>query len=64
MAKSVLLDKVSDTITAINIPNTLKVNITDAVICDSLFDILMGDKVEPRRDFIETHAVFATNIDI
>ena len=42
----------------------LKVNITDAVICDSLFDILMGDKVEPRRDFIETHAVYATNIDI
>jgi len=42
----------------------LKVNITDAVLCDSLFDILMGDKVEPRRDFIETHAVYATNIDI
>ncbi len=42
----------------------LKVNITDAVLCDNLFDILMGDKVEPRRDFIETHAVYATNIDV
>jgi len=42
----------------------LKVNIDDAAFCDNLFDILMGDKVEPRRDFIETHAVYATNIDV
>ena len=42
----------------------LKVNIEDAMICEQLFDILMGDKVEPRRDFIETNAVYATNIDV
>ena len=41
----------------------LKVDIEDAMLCDQLFDVLMGDRVEPRRDFIQTHAVYATNID-
>ena len=42
----------------------LKVDLDDAMLCDQIFDVLMGDKVEPRRDFIDAHAVYATNIDV
>lgn len=42
----------------------LKVELEDAVAADEIFTVLMGDKVDPRKEFITTHAKFVTNLDI
>jgi len=42
----------------------LQVKLEDAMAADEIFTILMGDKVEPRKDFIQENAKYVTNLDI
>ena len=42
----------------------LRVSMEDAQIADETFTMLMGEEVEPRKQFIEENAIFATDLDI
>ena len=41
-----------------------KVEVQDAMDADAVFEMLMGDEVEPRRNFIQEHAIYVKNLDI
>ena len=42
----------------------LRVNLSDAEEANSVFEMLMGDQVGPRRQFIEDNATFVNNLDV
>ena len=57
-------EELRDTTLDPNNRTLLRVNMTDAGAADEMFRILMGDKVEPRREFIEKHALEVKNLDV
>lgn len=57
-------DQLSDTTMNPETRTLLQVSLEDAIMADDMFNVLMGDKVEPRREFIEKHANIVKNLDV
>jgi DNA gyrase subunit B len=57
-------EELRDTTLDPNNRTLLQVTMDDVSAADDLFRILMGDKVEPRREFIEKHALEVRNLDV
>lgn len=47
-----------------NVRSLLQVKVSEAIEADDIFDRLMGDEVEPRREFIQTNALSVSNLDV
>jgi DNA gyrase subunit B len=57
-------DELCDTTMAAEHRRLLRVRLEDAVAADRMFTVLMGEQVEPRRRFIETHALDVAGLDV
>ena len=56
--------QLEETTMAIATRTVLRVTLDDAVKAHDIFSVLMGDKVEPRKEFIETHAHLVMDLDV
>jgi DNA gyrase subunit B len=57
-------EQLAETTMRMDTRHLLQVRVEDAIAADELFVTLMGDKVEPRRDFIDRHALSVVNLDV
>ena len=57
-------EELNETTMDINKRVLRQITVDDAILADEVFSKLMGEEVEPRREFIETNATYATNLDV
>ena len=57
-------EELNETTMDINTRILRKITVDDLISADEIFSKLMGDEVEPRREFIENNAVYVQNLDI
>ena len=57
-------EELNETTMDINTRILRKITVDDLIAADEVFSKLMGDEVEPRREFIEENAVYVENLDI